>query len=192
MKRIKCPKSDDIDYDKYRFSKPESVDANPSKTSEEFGNALEYWLSVIGYAVGFGNVWRFPYLLYENGGGAFLIPYTLSVVFLGVPLFMLETAYGQLTRKKVHKFFSSISPKLKGFSYAQLFLGVIGNIYYVVLLMWSIAFLIHSFKTPLPWEVSEELKNNGVFWNEDYFKYELLKSTDSINDTGHIVLTMAL
>lgn len=155
---------------------------------EQFGNAIEYWLSVIGYAVGFGNVWRFPYMLYENGGGAFLIPYCFSLFFICMPLFLLETAYGQLTRRKAHKFFSSISPKLKGFTYAQLFMGVMSNIFYVVLLMWSVAFLFNSFTTPLPWEATEEDEKNGIFWNERFFKYDLLKSSGSINHLGGIVL----
>lgn len=74
---------------------------NPATTAEEDENSpekfdanIEYWLSCIGFAVGYGNLWRFPYMLFENGGAVFLIPYLLSLGIIGVPMYYMETAYG--------------------------------------------------------------------------------------------------
>ena len=66
------------------------------KKSEEeaFNSALQYWLSCIGYAVGYGNIWRFPYLLYSNGGGAFLVPYLLGLCIVAIPMYLVETSFG--------------------------------------------------------------------------------------------------
>ncbi|KAM7379746.1 hypothetical protein PAMP_005276 [Pampus punctatissimus] len=65
----------------------------------QWANKTEYILVVAGNVVGLGNVWRFPYLCYKNGGGAFLVPYCLLAVLVGIPLFLLESSIGQYTQE---------------------------------------------------------------------------------------------
>jgi SNF family Na+-dependent transporter len=63
---------------------------------ERFGSQMEYMASVLGYAAGYGSLWRFPYLVFDNGGGTFLIPYFAILLSVGIPLFYFETAIGQV------------------------------------------------------------------------------------------------
>ena len=64
------------------------------RDAEKFDHPAEYWLACIGYAVGFGNVWRFPYMAYSMGGFTFLIPYLISLFFIAMPMYMIETLFG--------------------------------------------------------------------------------------------------
>ncbi|CAM9834272.1 unnamed protein product [Bubo scandiacus] len=68
-----------------------------------WNSKLQYILAQIGYSVGLGNVWRFPYLCQKNGGGAYLVPYLVLLIIIGLPLFFLELAVGQRIRREQHR-----------------------------------------------------------------------------------------
>ncbi|KAK9504505.1 hypothetical protein O3M35_010822 [Rhynocoris fuscipes] len=81
---------------------------------DTWSKKVEFLLAVIGFAVDLGNVWRFPYICYQNGGGAFLIPYCVMLLFGGLPLFFMELALGQFHRSGCLTIWKRICPALKG------------------------------------------------------------------------------
>uniref|UniRef100_A0A671XL76 Transporter n=1 Tax=Sparus aurata TaxID=8175 RepID=A0A671XL76_SPAAU len=135
-----------------------------SQTVEErgkWGSKKEFILSVAGAIIGLGNVWRFPYLCYKNGGGAFFIPYILFLVTCGVPLFILETALGQYTSQGGIMCWRKVCPLMEGIGYAGQMILFYGGMSYMVILAWGFLYFFSSFSGQLPWATC----NNT--WNTD-------------------------
>uniref|UniRef100_A0A3P9QEE8 Transporter n=1 Tax=Poecilia reticulata TaxID=8081 RepID=A0A3P9QEE8_POERE len=88
--------------------KPSPVDTGAQRPT--WCGQLDFILATVGYAVGLGNVWRFPYLCYSRGGGAFIIPYIVMVFICGIPLLFMEFAVGQYTRLGPVHAFTKICP----------------------------------------------------------------------------------
>ncbi|KAM6927509.1 sodium- and chloride-dependent neutral and basic amino acid transporter B(0+) [Xenentodon cancila] len=110
----------------------------------------DYILSMIGYAVGLGNIWRFPYLAYKNGGGAFLIPYFGLLLVTGIPLFFLESAFGQFCSQGPVNVWRAV-PILQGVGVATVMVTLIVSIYYNVIIAYSLYYMFASMQSPLPW-----------------------------------------
>ncbi|XP_042866307.1 sodium-dependent neutral amino acid transporter B(0)AT3-like [Penaeus japonicus] len=118
---------------------------------ESWDSKLQFLLATVGYAVGLGNVWRFPYLAQKNGGGAFLIPYFVMLTFLGLPLFYLELAVGQRIRKGALGAWHQVSPCLGGVGVASAVVSFAVALYYNTVIAWCLYYLFQSFQSPLPW-----------------------------------------
>lgn len=78
-----------------------------------WGNSIEFLLSCISMSVGLGNIWRFPFTAFENGGGAFLIPYIIVLLIIGKPMYYLEMTMGQFSSNGSIKMWDVI-PILRG------------------------------------------------------------------------------
>ncbi len=131
-------------------------------------------LAAVGSAVGLGNLWRFPYLAGKYGGGAFLIPYLIALVLVGVPLLMLELAVGQKMQQGALGSYQKLHPSFGGLGVLALISSFIIVSYYAVVMAWSLIYLFASF---------------GVKWSGDadgYFFEEVLQISDSVNSLGGI------
>uniref|UniRef100_A0A8C5B964 Transporter n=1 Tax=Gadus morhua TaxID=8049 RepID=A0A8C5B964_GADMO len=117
---------------------------------ETWGKKIDFLLSVIGFAVDLANVWRFPYLCYKNGGGAFLVPYMFFMVIAGMPLFYMELALGQYNREGAAGVWK-ICPIFKGVGYTVILISLYVGFYYNVIISWALFYLFSSFTSELPW-----------------------------------------
>ncbi|XP_058273471.1 sodium- and chloride-dependent GABA transporter 2-like isoform X2 [Hemibagrus wyckioides] len=127
----------------------------------QWSNKLEFVLSVAGSIIGLGNMWRFPYLCYKNGGGAFLIPYLIFLFTCGIPVFVLETALGQYTSEGGVTCWRKISPLFEGLGYGTQVIVSLLNFYYIIVLAWGIFYFYHSFSWELPWSSCQNVWNLG-------------------------------
>lgn len=163
--------------------------ASEPKKREQWGNSLEFFISALGYAVGVGNVWRFPYLCYNNGGGVFLIPYFICMVLLGIPLVYLEMIVGQFTSNGCLLSWRMVKV-FKGIGLAMCIANSLVIIYYNMIIAYSLYYLFMSLTTELPWLKCDPVwsSNNCVDdFSPEKFTFtncknpDMLKCEDSFN-----------
>jgi NSS family neurotransmitter:Na+ symporter len=112
---------------------------------EQWGSRAGFIFSTVGAAVGLGNFWRFPFMAYENGGGAFLLPYFVALLTAGVPLMILEFGYGHKLRTAAINAFGKLGKQWEFIGWWQITVPVIVVTYYSVIIGWSLDYLIYSF-----------------------------------------------
>ena len=104
---------------------------------EVFSTRAAFLFAAIGSAVGLGNIWRFPYVAYESGGGAFLIPYLVALLTAGIPLLFLDYALGHRFRGSAPKVFRRIKPWAEPLGWIQVGVAFFITIYYSVIIAWA-------------------------------------------------------
>ena len=151
-----------------------------TKDKNEWGSNLSFLLALIGSAVGLGNIWRYPYVLYSNGGGAFFIPYIVAILIMGIPFLILEYGVGYNFKSSFPKAVKSISNK---WEYLGWFLPVavfMILIYYSAILGWDGFYVIIS-----------AFKGWGADPNA-YFTGSFLQANDTLGGLGTFVPFVAI
>uniref|UniRef100_A0AAU7L0S8 Transporter n=1 Tax=Girardia tigrina TaxID=6162 RepID=A0AAU7L0S8_GIRTI len=141
---------------------------------ETWDKKIDFLLSVIGFAVDLGNVWRFPYICFKNGGGAFLFPYIIMYIFGGLPLFFLELALGQYQRCGCLTVWRRICPMFRGIGYGICVIATLTAWYYNTIMAWSLYYLVESLQEKLPWTTCGNIWNsNSCITLEEKINYSL-------------------
>ena len=91
---------------------------------QRWNNRASFILAGMGAAIGLCNVWRFPHLVYKHGGASFLVPYFLALLFFGLPLAIMELAFGQKYQRGDIGVFRGLHPRLSGIGLMSVFCGV--------------------------------------------------------------------
>ncbi|XP_063783748.1 sodium-dependent neutral amino acid transporter B(0)AT2 [Pseudophryne corroboree] len=188
---------DELDKDRDIEDGSDTEDERPAWNSK-----LQYILAQVGFSVGLGNVWRFPYLCQKNGGGAYLVPYLILLLVIGIPLFFLELSVGQRIRRGSIGVWNYISPKMGGIGFASCIVCLFVALYYNVIIGWSLFYFSQSFQHPLPWDQCPLVKNGSNTYVEPecekssattyYWYREALNISDSITEGGGLNWRMTL
>ena len=111
----------------------------------QWNSRISFLFAMIGVAVGLGNIWRFSYVVYTNGGGSFFIPYLFAIFFLGIPFLILEYGIGFSFKTSFTEIMKKINPKFEYIAWVLVLFTFIVTIYYMVILGWDLAYLVGSF-----------------------------------------------
>ncbi|KAF4112391.1 hypothetical protein G5714_007186 [Onychostoma macrolepis] len=189
----------------------QQADLSPEERGQ-WANKIEFLLTVAGAIIGLGNVWRFPYLCYKNGGGAFFIPYVLYLLTCGIPLFVLETSLGQYTSQGGITCWRKICPLFEGMGYASQIIIVYGSITYIIIIVWAFLYLFSAFSVELPWASCSNLwntdacivlsgKNSTSGWTSplnastavmEFWRHRVLRLSSGIQHLGTVRWDLAL
>jgi neurotransmitter:Na+ symporter, NSS family len=142
--------------------------------ANKWSSKTVFVLAAVGSAVGLGNVWRFPYLAGQYGGGAFLIPYLIAFVVMATPILILELAIGQKMQRGPIKSLRQMHPAFGGVGLLGVISAFLVVAYYAVVMAWCLIYLLRSFA--VPWADDPE----GFFFGE------VLQISDGVGQLGGV------
>ena len=146
-----------------------------SSKRSEWNSNIAFVMAMIGSAVGLGNIWRFPNVLYSNGGGSFMIPYIVSLFLLGISFVLVEYAVGFKFKSSLIKTLFSVESNLEPVAWFIALIVFLITTYYVCVVGWDLIYVILSFTKA--WGSNPDL----------FFSNNVLHSADSLSGIFTIV-----
>ncbi|QYJ04972.1 sodium-dependent transporter [Nocardioides panacisoli] len=141
-----------------------STDAAPETPRRgSFDSRKVFILAAIGSAVGLGNIWRFPYVAYENGGGSFLLPYLVALLTAGIPFLLFDYAVGHRNRGSAPLSFARLARPAESLGWWQVGICFMIGVYYAAVLAWALRYTI--FATDQAWG-----EDPNAFFFEDFLQ----------------------
>ncbi|OYD07246.1 sodium-dependent transporter [Paludifilum halophilum] len=148
-------------------------------SKEQWGSRAGFIVAAVGSAVGLGNIWRYPYVAYENGGGAFLLPYFIALLTAGIPILLLEYALGHKYRGSAPLSYRRMSKKWEWVGWWQAIVSFVIVSYYMVIIAWSLSYTYFSLGAQ--WGGNTEaffyesyLGTSDRFWNFGGLQWKVL------------------
>ncbi|WP_100400124.1 sodium-dependent transporter [Bacillus sp. FJAT-44742] len=111
---------------------------------EQWGTRAGFILAAVGSAIGLGNIWRFPAVAYENGGGAFFIPYLFALLTAGIPLLILEFTIGHKYRGSAPLSYARMNRKAEWIGWWAVFVSFVISTYYAVIIAWAMSYSVFA------------------------------------------------
>lgn len=165
------------------------MEEDDNENRQRWESRLVFILAAIGSAVGLGNVWRFPYLVTKYGGGTFLIPYTVCLVAIGMPILLMELALGQKFQGGDVEAFGKMNPRLRGIGMASIFSSMTIIAYYVVIIAWTV---IYFFQSCYKLEWTTVADASAYFYNELLEHQDLASLSGNQNGSWKILMGLIL
>ncbi|HSL01354.1 MAG TPA: sodium-dependent transporter [Rubrobacteraceae bacterium] len=146
---------------------------------DQWGTKLGFILAAMGSAIGLGNIWRYPYVVYENGGGAFLIPYFIAIATAGIPMLILEYGLGHKYRHAAPFSYRSLSRRWEWLGWWQITVCFIIITYYIVIIGWVLSYIWYSIGTQWGSDTNafffeEYLGTSEGFWSVGGLRFNVL------------------
>lgn len=129
---------------------PEPLVPVESHKRETWSRGVEFLFSCIAMSVGLGNLWRFPFVAWKNGGGAFVIPYLIVLFIIGKPGYFLEMVMGQFSSRGTIKVYDCV-PAMRGVGSGQVLSSLFVATYYSSIMGLTLKYLYDSISSDLPW-----------------------------------------
>ncbi|MBU0708114.1 sodium-dependent transporter [Patescibacteria group bacterium] len=142
---------------------------------DQWSSRTAFVMAAVGSAVGLGNVWRFPFICYDNGGGAFLIAFLVALFTAGIPLMILEFGLGHMTRSAAPTAFAKINKSFEWLGWLAVLIGLMVMTYYGVVMGWCFNYLKYSFN--MAWGADTEA----------FFYSNFLQLSGGIGELGGVV-----